>query len=89
MAKGFKTGGRVAGTPNKSSVLQAVLKELDPTGGKSYWQQVHAIATGQHDDVHARLKALTLMLAYIEGKPVDRQEHTGPGGGPIPYTWQQ
>lgn len=88
MAKGRKTGGRVAGVPNRHTALEDVLREIDPTDGQVYWQQLHAIAALPHDDAHARLKALSLLFSYKYGKPVERHEIGGPGGGPIPYTWQ-
>ena len=42
MAKGHKTGGRKAGTPNKisASVKEAILKAFDEAGGQSYLAQV-------------------------------------------------
>jgi hypothetical protein len=38
MAKGFKTGGRKAGTPNKlaANVRNMILDALDEAGGKDY-----------------------------------------------------
>lgn len=87
--KGKKTGGRVAGVPNRRTQLEDVLTKIDPTDGEVYWTQLHAIAALPHDDAHARLKALSLVFAYKYGKPIERQEHSGPGGGPIPYTWEK
>lgn len=76
-------GGRPKGAPNKRTTLEEVLREIDPTDGRVYWQQLHAIATKAHDDVNARIKAVSLLLAYKEGKPKERVEISGPEGGPI------
>lgn len=83
-----KNGGRKAGTPNRRTTLEEILFQIDPTDGADYWKQVHAIAAGKHDDAHARLKALKLYFDYKYGRPTERHEISGPGGGPVPYTWQ-
>lgn len=80
-------GGRPRGASNKRTTLEQALASIDPSDGRVYWEQLHAIAAGKHDDVHARIKALTVLLAYKYGKPVERLEHSGSGGGPIPFTW--
>lgn len=79
-------GGRPKGAPNKRTTLEEVLREIDPTEGRVYWQQLHAIAAGKHDDVHARLKALGLILSYREGKPIERTEISGKDGQPVPIS---
>ena len=88
MEKRRKTGGRTAGTPNKRTQLEEILAAIDPTDGRVYWEQLHNLAALPHPDTQARIKALALLLSYKYGKPIERQEHSGPGGGPIPYTWQ-
>jgi hypothetical protein len=42
MAKGRKTGGRVAGTPNKltGAVRELILAALDGVGGQAYLERV-------------------------------------------------
>jgi hypothetical protein len=84
MAKGRKTGGRRVGSMNRRSLLEEVLYEIDPSDGRVYWQQLHALAAGEHKDAHVRVKALSLLLSYKYGKPTEHVELSGPEGGPIP-----
>jgi len=83
MAKGRKTGGRVAGTPNKATAMvEARCRALLETDTyQKYF--AHRLEVGQ---LPPMLEALTWHYAY--GKAVERQEVSGPNGGPIPYTWQ-
>lgn len=78
MARGRKTGGRQKGTPNRATELvEARCRALieDPDYQK-YFQ--HRLQVGQ---LPPALEAMTWAYAY--GKPVERQEHTGPDGGPV------
>ena len=70
MAKGIKTGGRVAGTPNKTptAIKDMIIKALDDCGGVEYLKK-QAV-----DNPNA---FLTLV-----GKVIPLQV-TGDGGGPI------
>jgi hypothetical protein len=86
MAKGYKTGGRVAGTPNKAttefrhtvtSLLQKNAENVD------LWLQ--QVASGHGDQKPDPAKALDLMakLAEYAAPKLGRIEHTGEGGGPV------
>lgn len=44
---------------------------LGGPNGEAYAKQLHQIATGQHDDAQARLKALAIIAPYVWGKPVE------------------
>ena len=83
MAQGRKTGGRQKGTPNKAAgeigVRCRALLESD--GYQQYFK--HRLEVGQ---LPPMLEALTWHYAY--GKPIERQEHSGPGGGPLTLTWK-
>ena len=41
------------------------------------------IITSTDEQTKDRIKALELLMAYTYGKPAQKVEHTGPGGGPI------
>lgn len=82
MAKGKKTGGRKAGTPNRATAevdarCRALIESQDY---QDYF--AHRLKVGQ---LPPALEAMTWHYAY--GKPVERTELTGPSGGPIPFTW--
>lgn len=83
MAKGRKTGGRRAGVPNKvaSEVGARCRALLESQKYQDYF--AHRLEVG---NLPPMLEALTWHYAY--GKPVERQEHTGPDGGPIQLRWQ-
>ena len=70
MAKGVKTGGRVAGTPNRltGAVKDMVMAALTKTGGVDYL-------------IKQAADNPTAFMTLI-GKLVPL-EHTGEGGGPI------
>lgn len=73
MAKGQKTGGRKAGTPNKitAEVKDMVLTALENVGGVEYLEQ------------QAKVNATAFMT--LVGKVLPLQV-TGAGGGPVAYT---
>ena len=75
MAKGKKTGGRVAGVPNKfnADVKAMILTALSGAGGAAYLQR-------QAEESPAAFMALV-------GKVLPLQV-TGEGGGAIQVTWQ-
>jgi hypothetical protein len=76
MAKGRKTGGRVAGTPNKNTTAlkDAIMAALDTVGGQAYLERV-----AQEDP-----KTFCTLL----GKVLPMQV-TGEGGGPIVMRWSE
>lgn len=78
MAKGRKTGGRVKGTPNKSTGEVAARCRAIVEDPKYLEYFHHRLMVGQ---LPPALEALTWHYAY--GKPIERQELSGPGGGPI------
>lgn len=83
MAKGKKTGGRRAGTPNRRTVLEDVLREVDPSDGLVYFQTLHTIAVGAHTDIRAKIAAASKLIEHKWGTPVARHEISGPEGKPI------
>jgi len=89
MAKGRKTGGRSRGTPNKvSSAVRDIWRELGGPDGEAYAQQLHRIATEPHGDVHARIKALSIIAPYVWKKLAEQVEVTGTNGGPLVIQWE-
>jgi hypothetical protein len=61
-----KTGGRQAGTPNKATSEEAqIFEALGGPRGEIYAQKLHEIAALPHNDIHARLKAIALILPYL------------------------
>jgi predicted glycosyltransferase len=84
MAKGWKTGGRTAGTPNKrGKEARDLFAKLGGPDGRDYAAQLHTLATAPHDDPHVRIKALAIIAPYLWGKPTERLEVTGADGGPV------
>lgn len=78
MAKGRKTGGRTAGTPNKASIgVKALLAAVLPDDRmKKEWNKWL-----RHSDPHIAFAAFKLALAYLYGKPMQRvvsEEHEPP-----------
>jgi hypothetical protein len=86
MAKGRKTGGRVAGVPNKSTIefRQTVTALLEKNASNvDLWLQ--QVAEGVGDAKPDPGKALDLLakLAEYAAPKLGRVEHTGPDNGPI------
>lgn len=87
MAKGVKTGGRTAGTPNKATTefRQTVTALLEKNSANvDLWLQ--KVATGDGDPTKADPgKALDLLakLAEFAAPKLARHELTGDGGGPV------
>ncbi|WP_156350413.1 hypothetical protein [Achromobacter sp. 2789STDY5608633] len=87
MAKGVKTGGRKAGTPNKASqefreTVRLVLEENSDNVGLWLTQ----VASGNGDPTKADPgKALDLLakLAEFAAPKLARTEVVGDGGGPV------
>jgi hypothetical protein len=86
MAKGHKTGGRRAGTPNKATAefRQTVGSLLEKNASNvDLWLQ--QVADGHGDQKPDPAKALDLLakLAEYAAPKLNRTEHTGEGGGPV------
>lgn len=83
--KGRKTGGRQKGTPNKVNAaprdakddVQAFCQTIvsDPAYQESFKQRLYA------GKLAPALEAMAWHYGF--GKPIERQEHTGPDGGPL------
>lgn len=84
MAKGKKTGGRKKGTPNRAGgEVEARCRALiESTTYQDYFQRRLSDGT-----LPPMLEKMAWEYAY--GKPVERLEHSGPQGGPIPYAWAE
>ena len=82
-------GGRPKGVGNrvKSDAYAAFVKLGGPNGIK-YAQQLHALATGTHDDPQVRIKALAVIAPYIWGKPTEHIEHSGELSLPVKVTFE-
>lgn len=84
MAKGKKTGGRTAGTPNRvTAPIADVLTLLgtDEKGVDMHAKRLHELTFS--DDEHVSIKALNVVMAYRHGKPTEHHELTGKDGGPV------
>lgn len=78
MAKGRKTGGRVAGVPNRAGgEIEARCRALIES---SDYQEIFQ-RRFEAGKLPPALEAMTWHYAY--GKPKERMELSGPGGGPI------
>ena len=89
MAKGAKTGGRVAGTPNKATTefRQTVTALLEKNAANvDLWLQ--KVAEGEGDVKPDPGKALDLLakLAEFAAPKLNRTEHTGKDGGDIEHS---
>jgi len=95
MAKGAKTGGRVAGTPNKATAeaREAIAKFVDGNADRlQTWLDQVAYGVKDSDGEDAKYvvlpnpeKAFVLFQSVIEYHvpKLARTEHTGEGGGPL------
>lgn len=88
MAKGFKTGGRVAGKPNKVTTefretVRALLEENSENVSK--WLKLVAEGDALQEIKPDPFKALDMLsrLAEYATPKLARTEHTGEGGGPV------
>lgn len=91
MAKGAKTGGRVAGTPNKATkeFRETISALLDKNASNvDLWLQ--QVAEGIGDAKPDPGKALDLMskLAEYAAPKLNRTEHTGEGGGAVKHEFK-
>ena len=89
MAKGVKTGGRIAGVPNKATVefRETVTKLLtDNASNVAVW--LAQVAEGHGETKAAPEKALDLLakLAEYAAPKLNRTEHTGMNGSAIDHS---
>lgn len=75
----IKTGGRVKGTPNKST---AEIKELAQTYSTDALKTLATIMLTSENDT-AKIAAAKELLDRGYGKPTQAMEHSGPDGGPV------
>jgi len=82
MAKGAKTGGRQAGTPNKAT---AEIKSLAQKHAPDAIKELARLAKASESDA-ARVAAIKELLDRGYGKSA--QPHTGEGGeGPVAHSF--
>lgn len=77
---GERRGGRQKGSRNKrTQAIEAYARSIveDPT--------VQAVLLQQAKQGTLPAPVLQMLFYYAYGKPVERIEQSGPGGGPIPY----
>lgn len=82
--KGVRLGGRKKGVPNKiTHEVRDLCEQLlnNPLYLASFKERLYA------GELAPMLEQM--VWHYWRGKPKELHEHSGPGGGPIPYTWQQ
>ncbi len=81
MAKGQKTGGRAAGTPNKATqnAREAISRLVD---GNADRMQEWLDRIAEEEGPMAAWRCLTDVIEYHIPK-LARTEHTGPNGGPM------
>jgi hypothetical protein len=82
MAKGKKTGGRIAGTPNKVTVE---LREAAQTYTTAALQELARLATRAKSET-ARVAACRELLDRGHGRPAQSSGEE-PHTGPIVVTW--
>ena len=77
-------GGRQAGAKNRvGKEARDLFAKLSGSDGLKYAEQLHLLATAPHSDPHVRLKALAIIAPYLWGRPTERVEVSGSGGGPL------
>jgi len=84
-----KRGGKRTGAGRKPRVIEqdlnALLQACVP--GSKRESIIRKLAEdAEHPSFRIRNEARKLLLSYMYGKPVDRLEVSGEGGGPIPIT---
>lgn len=83
-----KTGGRQAGTPNKSTTeFRQTISALLSDNAENVAIWLKQVAEGEGDVKADPAKALDLMakLAEYAAPKLNRTEHVGDGGGPVKY----
>jgi hypothetical protein len=89
MAKGVKTGGRVAGTPNKATTefRQTVTALLEKNAANvDLWLQKVAEGEGEVKPDPGKALDLLAKLAEFAAPKLNRTEHTGKDGGDIEHS---
>ena len=62
------------------ALADAVIARVDP-------EEIAVELLGEGGDKRVKTQVLTLLLAYKFGKPAQRVEASGPGGGPVRVVW--
>lgn len=83
MAKGRKTGGRRAGTPNKAT---REIKELALPHGPVLMKELIRLALNAESEA-ARVAAIKEAFDRGWGKATQAIEHAGKDGGPIEFSF--
>lgn len=88
MARGFKTGGRTAGTPNKvTQEFRDTVMQLLRSNAENVSKWLDQVANGdpENDIKPDPYKALDMLgkLAEYAAPKLARTEHVGPDGGPM------
>lgn len=77
MAKGRKTGGRVAGVPNKAN------RSLREAAGEYTEEALGVLVTAMRGEMPHAMVAADKILDRGHGKPSQSTEISGPNGGPV------
>lgn len=75
--------GNPKGRPKTGIALAEYVRKKGGKNGKLYVDKLHEIATGQHDNLKARLQALNILLDRGWHKPVQGIEVDTPGAVPL------
>jgi hypothetical protein len=81
-----KTGGRVAGTPNKTTKeFRETVRKLLDDNAENVGTWITQVAEGHGENKADPAKALDLLakLAEFAAPKLGRVEHVGEGGGPV------
>ncbi len=94
MAIGKKTGGRIAGTPNKSTQeFRQTITDLLEDNAENVKLWLTQVANGHGEVKPNPAKALEVLasLAEYAAPKLARTEHTGANGGPQKheFTWRE
>jgi hypothetical protein len=84
--KRAKTGGRVAGTPNKATKeFRETVRKLLDDNAENVGTWITQVAEGHGENKADPAKALDLLakLAEFAAPKLGRVEHVGEGGGPV------
>lgn len=84
-----KNGGKRAGAGRKARDVEQMLSALlDKCTANGEEEEIirKLVEDSSHPSFKIRHESRKLLLAYRHGKPVDRVEVSGEGGGPIPIT---
>jgi len=82
-------GGKRAGAGRKSRGVERTLAaQLEKCTANGEQEDIirMLVDDSRHPSFRIRHESRKLLLAYLHGKPVDRIEVGGEGGGPIPIT---